>query len=473
MLETNNPYMFGSSTTTTTTTTTAPNPSSPVPPQTSSSTSSTSVVGAAGSTSTHPMQQQPPSRPMHHHHHSNSYYMGKGGDDEYYHNHQHASRISPAYMRHPEEPSQQQSSQQQQPVHYTSTYKPAKSIYQNNTIVHPQHNEPDKLNTYMRPSVHVYPHQQPQHIKSEASPHMLPAPPPPPPSSSSFMKSRKAVDEPDWYERENKSHRPPTSGSTAPAIIPFSNANTTMTTTTLSHTAPLGGETSTLEAGDNKKIKRRKEMTSIMEDLNKDFLKKRERLYTEKLHAINQELKSAHQDTHPSYLDGVKDLEAMRRKTIRDGVLFREYQNEVTDNQFQLEIYQAEEEYTAEIQDIREKLFASLDEKRRKLKEEKDNCDLAYDVILESQSRLHKRNLRKREKEHPESKSSKKKQLTGPALVFKLKDDDILSDIQAMRNGLSSCNSASGTTTTTAAATTTNATASAAHKKTNSSNKKK
>lgn len=87
----------------------------------------------------------------------------------------------------------------------------------------------------------------------------------------------------------------------------------------------------------------------------------------------------------------------MRRKTINDGVLFRKYQNEVTDNQFQLEIYQAEEEYTvsgkiglaanifilispwqAEIQDIREKLFASLDEKRRKLKEEKDNCDLAY-----------------------------------------------------------------------------------------------
>jgi len=82
------------------------------------------------------------------------------------------------------------------------------------------------------------------------------------------------------------------------------------------------------------------------------------------LHAINQELKSAHQgtvllifsdflcftdlliDTHPSYLDGLKDLEAIRRKTINDGVLFRKYQNEVTDNQFQLEIYQAEEEYT-------------------------------------------------------------------------------------------------------------------------------
>ena len=36
----------------------------------------------------------------------------------------------------------------------------------------------------------------------------------------------------------------------------------------------------------------------------------------------------------------------IRKKTIDDGVLFRKYQNEVTDNQFQLEIYQAEEEYT-------------------------------------------------------------------------------------------------------------------------------
>jgi hypothetical protein len=31
---------------------------------------------------------------------------------------------------------------------------------------------------------------------------------------------------------------------------------------------------------------------------------------------------------------------------IYDGELLREYQNQVTDNQFQLEIYQAEEEYT-------------------------------------------------------------------------------------------------------------------------------
>lgn len=97
-----------------------------------------------------------------------------------------------------------------------------------------------------------------------------------------------------------------------------------------------------------------------------------------------------------------------------------------------------------------------MEEKRRKLKEDKDNCDLAYgniktvykrivwskrvfflyiiDVVLETQNRMHKRNLRKRGPDHAENKSSKKKQLNGPVLVYRLKDDDILSDIQAMRN---------------------------------------
>ncbi len=45
------------------------------------------------------------------------------------------------------------------------------------------------------------------------------------------------------------------------------------------------------------------------------------------------------------YLDGLKDLENMRRKMIDNGRLFREYQKQVTDHQFELEIYQAEEEY--------------------------------------------------------------------------------------------------------------------------------
>lgn len=76
-------------------------------------------------------------------------------------------------------------------------------------------------------------------------------------------------------------------------------------------------------------------------------------------------------------------------------------------------------------------MFTILEEKRRKLKEDKDNCDLAYgklssiyislfiysfrlyilDVVLESQSRLHKRNLRRRGPENSDNKTNKRKQM--------------------------------------------------------------
>ncbi|KAG1463333.1 hypothetical protein G6F56_005305 [Rhizopus delemar] len=91
------------------------------------------------------------------------------------------------------------------------------------------------------------------------------------------------------------------------------------------------------EFGDNRKVKRRKEMTLKMERLNIE-------LYDEKLLSINNELKESRKDTHTTYLDGLRDLENMRQKMIDDGQLFREYQKQMADHQFELEIYQAEEE---------------------------------------------------------------------------------------------------------------------------------
>ncbi|KAI8967576.1 Sds3-like-domain-containing protein [Mycotypha africana] len=211
---------------------------------------------------------------------------------------------------------------------------------------------------------------------------------------------------------------PPPSMKEKEAIEPDSrqiNTNTTSTTT-----------------NNNKKSKRRKEMTKYMESLNQNFLKNKERIYLERLESIRQEMLSARKDQHIVYKECLRDLEQMRQKMIDEFSLFKEYQIEVTDRQFKLEIYQADEEYTAEKQEVREKLYNMLEEKRRKLKEEKDNCDLTYDIMMETQARMHKRNLRKRGAEHPENKSSKKKQMTGPALVIGLKEEDIVADLQAM-----------------------------------------
>lgn len=54
---------------------------------------------------------------------------------------------------------------------------------------------------------------------------------------------------------------------------------------------------------------------------------------------------TANPGTHVAFLEGVAELEYIRRKTIEDGRLFRDYQDRVTDRQFDQEIALAEEEY--------------------------------------------------------------------------------------------------------------------------------
>ncbi|KAI9304472.1 Sds3-like-domain-containing protein [Cunninghamella echinulata] len=189
-------------------------------------------------------------------------------------------------------------------------------------------------------------------------------------------------------------------------------------------------------ASDNRRVKRRKELNQRIELLNNDFLQNKERIFTEKLLMIQNEINQAHNFTHRKYKEGLLLLESIRQKTINDSRLFRDYQTEVTDRQFTLEIHQAEEEYMAEKHEVREKLFAVLEEKRRKLKEDKDNCDLSYDVVLETQTRMNKRSLRKRGMDNGDNKTNRRKQVSGPALVFRLKEEEVYDDLQAMRSGL-------------------------------------
>ncbi|KAI8333948.1 Sds3-like-domain-containing protein [Chlamydoabsidia padenii] len=188
---------------------------------------------------------------------------------------------------------------------------------------------------------------------------------------------------------------------------------------------------------ENRRVKRRKELNQRIDGLTNDFNQNRERIFAEKLLLIQNEINQAHNNTHQQYKEGLILLESTRQKTIDHGQLFRDYQTQVTDRQFTLEIHHAEEEYLAERNEVREKLFAVLEEKRRKLKEDKDNCDLAYDVVLESHTRMNKRSLRKRGMENGDGKLNKRKQLSVPAIVFRLKDEEMYDDLQAMRNGLS------------------------------------
>ncbi|KAI7862711.1 hypothetical protein BDF14DRAFT_1510892 [Spinellus fusiger] len=143
-------------------------------------------------------------------------------------------------------------------------------------------------------------------------------------------------------------------------------------------------------------------------------------------------------NTHVDLSENLQKHEIKKRKMIEDSQLFWDYQRYQTDTHAARLIYQAEQDYLMETQSVRERLFAVLEAKRRKLKDEKDNGDLTLDVPMDTQTRPQKRNLRKRGNETAEVKSSKRKQSSGPSLIFRLTEEEIGSDLLKMRGGTAS-----------------------------------
>ncbi|KAI9032864.1 hypothetical protein CLU79DRAFT_728405 [Phycomyces nitens] len=187
------------------------------------------------------------------------------------------------------------------------------------------------------------------------------------------------------------------------------------------------------EGADNRRVRRRKDIESRLEKLEADFNENSSRIFTDKMASLRQEIQQVMSNTHTGLLESVSQQETNKRKMVDDGGLFWEYQRQQTDSQAALMIYQAEEDYLTETQSVRERLFAALEVKRRKLKEEKDNGDFTFDVPIDAQIRPQKRNLRKRGNETTEVKINKRKQASGPSLVFRLTEDDMSSDMIKMR----------------------------------------
>ncbi|KAF9937295.1 hypothetical protein BGZ67_001429 [Mortierella alpina] len=149
----------------------------------------------------------------------------------------------------------------------------------------------------------------------------------------------------------------------------------------------------------------------------------------------------------------VKDTKEKRRSQFQERLLKLELEfeeNKQTDYQFEcaqqayeLETEMAEDEYMNEREGLREKMLAVIDSKRRALRDDKENLDIANDFALEPVSRAHHtRKLRKRVPETEINKGPKRKANMPAPVRWVAVDSDALEDLNSMRKVVPS-----GTTT--------------------------
>jgi len=125
----------------------------------------------------------------------------------------------------------------------------------------------------------------------------------------------------------------------------------------------------------------------------------------------------------------IKDLEIKKEEKIWAANKSREYQLQNINNIFEAEKKQAEDEYDLEKQQLREQMIVTLQEKQKKLEEEKNTMNLTDG----NDSRSMPRNLRRRGKETTttikEPAYNRSSKLNPPRIVYLLKETEIQEDL--------------------------------------------
>lgn len=166
-----------------------------------------------------------------------------------------------------------------------------------------------------------------------------------------------------------------------------------------------------------------------MNDLESQFTSLRDQLYFERLEQIDFKLKDVKIETAAEYLNPLHELDQMKVRKIRIASVLRELRMENIRNKLQSEEKATRENHESEKSLLRDLMKADLEEKIRRLEEDRHNIDLTTE--LWNESRILKLKGKKPDSTHSDRKK-KPVAVSGPYIIYMLREDDILDDWTAI-----------------------------------------
>jgi len=127
----------------------------------------------------------------------------------------------------------------------------------------------------------------------------------------------------------------------------------------------------------------------------------------EQISSVKSEMESIHAGNHPEFLRYLRNLDRIKSDKIQSADQHRQYVIKTATSVFETERRQAEDEYEAEREQLRQRLFLSTQERLRKLEDEKHQQDklleASQDVDMRTAMQL---KLRKRQPRGDKGSSS-------------------------------------------------------------------
>ncbi|KAI9355108.1 Sds3-like-domain-containing protein [Zopfochytrium polystomum] len=177
-----------------------------------------------------------------------------------------------------------------------------------------------------------------------------------------------------------------------------------------------------------KKQKRHREFYDRLDRFNRDFAEKKERVYVDKLTRFRREIAEIQQGTHQEFRDRVSLLEMERERAIMLARSFSEYQWDCASNAYRSEAEAAQQEYEAERRLLLEKVLSGIEERRKRLREDRESTDFSS----EPDPKVGIRKGPKRDAQRvPDGKDKKRSKIP---LITSLKESEMMEDLLVLRS---------------------------------------
>lgn len=192
-------------------------------------------------------------------------------------------------------------------------------------------------------------------------------------------------------------------------------------------------EESELELDEEECARRRNECLDDMSELERQFLNIREQLYKERLHQIEVKLEEVAAGRAIEYLEPLRQLQEQMQIRAQVSGILRDMRLKACLNKQESEELAARQHMKSEKMILYDSIKSELEEKIRRLEEDRHNIDISSDLWNESQSS--KKNKRKSDPYNPDRRR-KPVNVTGPYIVYMLKDNDIIEDWTTIKKAL-------------------------------------
>merc|ERR1719422_170986 len=137
--------------------------------------------------------------------------------------------------------------------------------------------------------------------------------------------------------------------------------------------------------------KKREEFIEDLTELESQFAILREQLYRERLTQIESKLEEVKSGRAMEYLQPLEELQENMRVQLEVGTILRKLRQDNIDIRYEAENVAANQNYISEKQITHDVIKADLEEKIRRLEEDKHNVDFSTDLWAQSANRSKKR----------------------------------------------------------------------------------